>query len=510
MSQGYTVVLESQHKAGGNLYLDTDLPFKDSSYRPKREYIPDRIRDMQQLRDHGRIYAESRAEKFYRQAVFMADYEDNVTWTGNFACYFPTYRDLNTAQLRGYFTWRTDVRRGEFRQIPASAAYIYIYELLNGIGTSSPEDALGKLCKFKEGYVDAGFGDERMKQNIYRWALDLCVLNDIPPEAARQVVSPELVEGDKALFILKDPAGHNDEEVFAALTCLGGKKAASSPVIKEDPARAALLFSEAWRAASDSFSLRGNNLFTLCFGEKKRRQWWPLSNAVYYEQSKPEDREYVLDESRSFICRNGIWQVITYEKISFDLARLQGFLHETDARLRRYRKTGRYLKENPADAWADPYIDSVIEADRKAAAEAARPKITIDLFGLEQIRKDADSTRDSLLTEEELAGSEEVASKEETIETRTQTDENPEAEEQTDLPLNAVQIRILRCLLQGRDVSAIIKDDHLLPSIVADAINEALFDEIGDTVVECEGDRLELVEDYIEDMEQLLGGNANG
>ena len=45
-----------------------------------------------------------------------------------------------------------------------------------------------------------------------------------------------------------------------------------------------------------------------------------------------------------------------------------------------------------------------------------------------------------------------------------------------------------------------------MPSIAADTINEVLYDEIGDTVVDCENDRLFIIEDYREDIEHLLGG----
>ena len=63
-------------------------------------------------------------------------------------------------------------------------------------------------------------------------------------------------------------------------------------------------------------------------------------------------------------------------------------------------KTGRYLREKPEDAWAIPFIDAVIEADKKAVIEASRPRITINLSDLEQIRRDAATTRESLLTED--------------------------------------------------------------------------------------------------------------
>ena len=48
-----------------------------------------------------------------------------------------------------------------------------------------------------------------------------------------------------------------------------------------------------------------------------------------------------------------------------------------------------------------------------------------------------------------------------------------------------------------------------MPSVVADAINEALFDEIGDNILECDGDTITLVEDYRDDVLQIFGGKSN-
>jgi hypothetical protein len=42
--------------------------------------------------------------------------------------------------------------------------------------------------------------------------------------------------------------------------------------------------------------------------------------------------------------------------------------------------------------------------------------------------------------------------------------------------------------------------------VVTDAINEALFDEIGDNALECDGDSIALVKDYREDVMDILGG----
>ena len=135
--------------------------------------------------------------------------------------------------------------------------------------------------------------------------------------------------------------------------------------------------------------------------------------------------------------------------------------------------------------------------------EASRPKITIDLSGLDQIRKDALSTQNSLLTEEEAQA--EVHSA--IAEPETEPDIS-EAAPVSGLPLDAVQIQILRCLLKGESVQVLIRENHLLPAIIADTVNEVFYDEIGDTVLLCENDSLYLVDDYREDVEQLIGGST--
>ena len=43
-----------------------------------------------------------------------------------------------------------------------------------------------------------------------------------------------------------------------------------------------------------------------------------------------------------------------------------------------------------------------------------------------------------------------------------------------------------------------------MAEIIADQINESFYEQIGDMVVECENDRLKIVEDYRDDIEKLL------
>ena len=493
---GATIVLDSVPSAGGTSYKDTPLPFSGSSYRPEREALPERLRRMRRLYEYGGTPREERVTNFYRQAKFMEDYEDDAPWTGGFVCYYPTYHDMNTGQLRGYFAWRTKVRRGEYLPIPVSAACIYLYELLNGIGASSPEDTLRQLTAFEAGFLDAGYGNESMRRNLRRWKMEFAVLSDLSAETAR-AAAPHLSEYDSGLAALRYPDAHSDAEVFAALCRFGGKKTALSPVLTADAARGAHLFAEAWRRARSGYRWNGCDPFTLCFGERTSRPWFPLSNALVYPRFPSSDREFVFDDTRLYRCRGGVWAEDSYPADPPDLNRLKGFLHQAEAKLRRHVGAGRSLREKREDAWADPFIDAAVAEDAAALREARRPKITIDLSDLERIRSDAAVTRDSLLTEEELR----EASP--SFEVPAAADAAPE---DTPLPLDAAQIDVLRALLRGERPEALIRERHMLPSLTADMINEALFDDIGDTVLICEDDKLSLVEDYRDDLALMLEG----
>ena len=67
-------------------------------------------------------------------------------------------------------------------------------------------------------------------------------------------------------------------------------------------------------------------------------------------------------------------------------------------------------------------------------------------------------------------------------------------------------LQILSALLRGESAETYISAGRLMPSVVADAINEAFFDEIGDNILACDGNTITLVEDYREDAAQILGG----
>ena len=551
----YTVVLEEGKReessgAGGRVFRDTLLPleamrgnYDKSRFRERQEEnkkarprlnneprtIPTRILEMMQLYEYRSSSFENKCRNFVRQGKFMEDYEDDAPWNSEVKRYFATYHDLNINQLRGYFAWRTRVRRGEFHPITMSLAYMYIYELLNMIGAKTPEEAIRKMREFEKGFLDSGIGDRSMRENLHRWIMEFAVLSGSPKEEVLPLIAPDLIERDRQLMVLRKPSEHSDEEVFGALNALTGGKTEKSSVFLKEPERGIHLFAEVWRYMAEHYDDCGWDIFAACFGKLRKFPWHPLANAVYMDQKKREEAEYKVTECRKFVCKNGEWSEIRYDELFFDRYRVHAIVHEADRQIRRYLKAGHYLKVKKGEEWITPYVEAVIEADRAAAVEAAKPKITIDLSGLDKIRRDAQITRDSLLTEDEMREQAPEQMMKLAPEQAPQQAEDPavqheeqqivqpmilelpevpkeeEKSAEVEIPsLDDTQAQILLSVMRGEPVAGMIREKALMPSVVTDAINEALFDEIGDNVLMCEGDEITLVEDYREDLERIL------
>lgn len=511
----YTLVLNPLEETETR-YQETSLPFSSSEYFPPKELFSERFRSMRRLYVYGRESFQEKSKNFFLQAKFMEDFEveEYLPWEGFFQSYYPTYQELSSRELTAYFSWRTEVRKGVYHSLPTSAAYLYVYELLNGIGVSSPEESAEKLFAFQEGFLDSGLGDKRMRSNLLRWGQEFCLLHSLPLSFYFKFFEPSILEREKSLCVLREPSFHTNEEVITSLFAFAEKRFLSSPVFSFGDKAVSLLV-ESWKKAL-TFESDGKYLFTLCFGEPSKKEFRPLANALYYPQGIPREGDYLVNECRRYRYENGKWQVECLDGNAFNKTWFYGFLQECDRLFRKYFKISRPLKEKAENAWATKYILQAIREDQLLTAEKAKPKIKIDFSSLDKIRQDASKTRDSLLTEEEIS--------EETFEEPFPKEVN--AEEELPAPvllasqnltsesdfspskLTKIQWEILNTLLAGNSPKELLKAHRLMPSLVADELNELLFEEIGDTAILCENDELTLVEDYLEEIRNFSGENG--
>ena len=304
------------------------------------------------------------------------------------------------------------------------------------------------------------------------------VMHKLPAEPYQDV---QLKKWDQTLMALSDG---NDHEICQALAFLGNESLLRSPVIAGGVEEGEHLFAEAWRKMNAEL-----RLFPKCFGKPKHSFWFPLGGALVNEKETFDAESYQLNPFRSYQYKHGKWIQTAYNRMDADLQPIRSLAHAADRMFRSLLKRGRALKMKEDDGWACSCIQEVIDQDRKEKLAASRPCITIDLSGLSQIRSDSYETRDSLLTESEL---EDV------------TDAPVPAAGSSGTALDAPYLQVLATLLAGKDPGELLRNHHLKPSMVADVVNEAFLDRVGDTVVTCEEDRLVLMEDYREDLRAIL------
>ena len=188
---------------------------------------PPEYREMRKLARSYSIYENSEAIIFYKQGKFMEEFEDDFDFGGEFVRYFPTYQAMNDRQLRGYFSWRTRVRRGIVEKTSLSFAFVYLYELLNQIGTGTPEEGFRRLKSFHEAYGQIDSAINRyarlwLRDYVVYYNLDRSLLDGCPD-----------AEADRAILTLMNYGSHSTDEVFAALVSLSPYRLENSGFLKQ-------------------------------------------------------------------------------------------------------------------------------------------------------------------------------------------------------------------------------------------------------------------------------------
>ncbi len=495
-----TLTLEARSSASS--YQDTPLP-KPTPLQ-QNHLMPRPILDMIHMFRRGDGSFRQKCDNFYRQALFMEHYEDHAPWNGDFDRMFPSYQDLNGKQLRGYFTWRTQFRKGEYVPAPNGFGLLYAFELINGIGADSVEDRLCKLQTLHDCFLSTTSSASLVQSSLRRWILETAVVQGLPPEKALLLLPADLAQRDQALATLRSPDTFSDEDVTQALFVLHRQSPDTSRVLAAFPEKGARMYANAWRYAAMHKTLFAANGFTLCFGEPSTVPWHPFSTVLYHENEKHADVSCALSPCRKYTCKGGNWEETSYHEVHFDRDAFSTFMHAAERLFRRYLGI-RYRLGMETRDWPLQAVEFAMEQEKKQEKEEALRKITIDLSALKGIRDSADLTRDRLLTEEE---------KEETLEPASaDSKNNMSAMQPSPLPVPALfpgldedSAFVLKGILTDKDMAAYLSEHRLMPEIIADTVNEAFYDTIGDSVLLCEEGKLSLVEDYREDLIQLLGG----
>lgn len=584
----------------------TDEPILTTG-RQMASYLPDRYREMRAISrwqadsGGGRGRWLSEAELFYRQGRFMEDFEDDCPYHGTFKAYFPTYNAMSDRQLRGYFTWRAAVRAGTVEETSLSFAYVYLYELLCGIGTDGPIDGFSKLRGFWEAY--RGFAPE-IDRFARVWLHDYTVYHGLDPALLDDHAA---VAFDRALIALAaaqreslgrlDAAGRPrrgqaallppdadfEQRVLDAVDGLSTYRPRASSYFREDPEGLRHVCCAVFARLCAHYAKRkSGGLVESLFGEVTALPYTMFSSAVFFTEERHPDTVYELNGVDRFTCENGLWTCERVHGRRTRSARLGEAMRAADRALRAAVGYAHPLKEEQLPKYLRQIVDREVGAWVSWKEAHAPRRIEIDLSKLTGIRDAAAQTREALLVDEEreeaplpaapaadrrdqpgarddatggaggalqesgAAGCapphDGGAARESAPAVRAPTggapddgarrsggpspaegdgapapaagaparEDGPAAREQAGAgesvagPLDARQRAFLSALLAGDAAGLAQAAGGASADLIADAVNEALFDLIGDTVVELGAAGPELVEDYREDVEELL------
>lgn len=539
--------------------------------RQMQNFLPDQYRKMREISrwqedpkgGAGRWLSE--AELFYRQGLLMADFEDDCPYNGTFKSYFPTYNAMSDRQLRGYFTWRAQVRRGNIEETSTSFAFLYLYELICGIGVDDPLDGFNKIKAFWDVYRAFEPGIDRFARV---WLQDYAVFHELDPKLLRD---SKTVTFDNALIELRRAA--RDLVPAPAPSCQTPKRRKTSePTLPLPPDEAG---EERLMAAINTLSTynlsnsrldhshrrdlrhvacavyvrmaryydthRKTGIVASLFGEETAMPYTMFASAVFFAPERHEDCEYRLDPIHIYRCQNGFWECMRIHGSRQKSSKLGEMMRACDQRLRLALDPGHPLKEEKVPKYLAKIIDDEITAWLSWDAAHQPVKIDIDLSQLGHIRSAAAQTREALLIDEEredgtFADAEAAVAERREAEPMADTIAEPAAttmqrDEAGEPTISTEQFGVvapllapaptpadtapaldpaadayLRALLEqnAAQTASAVAQSGKSEDMLVDSINEALFDLVGDTVIEFGSAGPQIIEDYEADVRGYL------
>ena len=430
-------------------------------------------------------YRQSRESIFIKQGKLLAAYEDDYVYDRRVTHYFPTYQSLTNPELRGYFSWRTKLRRENLQKTSLTYAFLYIYELLNQIGVADPMDGYRKLTEFRDAY---GALDDGILPYLNLWLMDYVVYYNL--DAGLLADTPQ-VRFNRGIAVLDSIQSRGDEEVIRAVKQLSPKWLERSKFYREYREDCDTVIVRVLRRISAHYNARcKKTMVEQYFGSFSQYRVILFDAAVFHERQVEGSRQYKVDENYIYRCRNGLWSVQKYNCLPHSNGKLGDVLKAIDGVMRECYGYGRPIQYKLDTKWILKIIQEEARnllTEKKAAEEK---KITIDYSRLARIRSDAAVTRDRLMVEEEA--------EEEAPPVQTPAP----AEEPEDTPLTRDEYRLLQSLLYGRDYGW-VRSSGLMLSVLVDGINDKLYDTFSDSVL-LGDDPPELIEDYIADLKEMI------
>lgn len=501
--------------------------------------LPKMITMMRQLERDKKSALLSTAELFVKEGNLAADYEDDYVYDKPVLHYFPTYRVFTDEELRGYFGWRTRLRHGSLEKGPLTYAFLYIYEQLNLIGLSSPQEGYDKLKAFGDQYGEL---DSGILSYLNLWLRDFVLYYQLPAELIPVTTQSKR---DTQFAVLQDWQNRTDAELFEALDGFSTYRLTRSKLYSHYPDMFQTLIGQCYRKIQEHYAKHRQKTFLEDYGGSPRYDWVDMfKSAVFYKKEDTRTFSVQVTPVRTYSDKQGIWTLHHYVFSQKKLQKLGQLLKSMDSEIR--RELGlETIQQAVSFKWLKAIIQEVVTDYQERKKQEEARKVVLDLGALNKIRADAQVTQERLMTEEERTGeanaglestpacfdsgldsnqslplnpgldsnqslaSDSSLASNQSLPSNPGLASNPSLQSVSSLlsdpgtahPWNLTdpEYRYLQCLLYGRPVDWVLQQG-LMSSLLADAINDKCYEEFGDTVLDTAADSPCVIEDYEDDL----------
>lgn len=471
--------------------IESDPDYTDEPILPRKktpeEKLPAPLQAARSLEKGAARMYQNRRSLFLNQAKLLEFYKDDYEGGDISHCYYPTYDLLSNRELRSYFAWRTKVRNGDIQPSCSCFAYLYLYELINGIGTGTPVEGLHKMDDFAVAYKEY----ESSLMNYYaNWRKSYIIYYNL----SDSFLGGEEWEGEEAHMAVLDSAQEQtDDAIAAAVKQLAPGWLNRSKFYKTHQTDMDRVIVQVLRRMHQHYSTRSKRTFSeQLFGSRETYPVDLFGHAVFCDPLRHENSRYYITDSHYYECRNGYWTETSCFIDSHKRRKLEDLMKTIDASLRVALNDGKPIKSPSQLKWVTKVIEeevaALLEAQKQQEAEAKR--VQIDYSALAQIRREAAITQEKLATEEEM--------EEEAPPAVQPPPPQPEVLP-GDCPLDKTQYRLMQNLLYGGDTSWVQREGKMV-SVLLDSINEILYDTFQDAVIEDQ----QVVEDYIDELKEMV------
>ncbi|MDH6430509.1 MULTISPECIES: TerB N-terminal domain-containing protein [Paenibacillus] len=418
-----------------------------------------------------------------------------------FKSYWPTYGHMTGTQSRWYFYWRNEVRQGRYLKTDLSYIFLHVYELINGVGWTDPNDGYRQLNLIWEAYRESY---KRLDQYLGGWIADFSFVHHLDVPLSIIVARSRGLAGDLAeLELMRGLTTAPEQLTFAVLTAMSDYDISKSKFYIGEGKEALEQYIPQVVALINAYVTRkhGSNLVEMFPpGPAVMRERYLFRSAVYdislygYSVLIPVVRISKSPPLRSLITRlfrlteNKLRELMGYR------GRLKGINVDADMDdlITRFLKR-EYLKETQEDKGPTVVIDPEKLERLQSDSEIVRTMLTVENMDEQDYE---DSKLEATIGEiDPIQDSKEELLPVEVIEEAQAVSIGSEAEQFANA-LSPLQREALLALLDEDGSQALLKlaaANGTMSELLIDEINEIAMDILGDLIIEGE----DIVEEYI-------------